>query len=103
STVAAPYRVRSDRPGRRSSVLADALRGALMHVTEHVPGDPAHLDLLRTLGDPVAAMVPVDVLERLVPGVTEPAMHLQGPGGRLAAQPDRLGAAHRHPIRPAVH
>jgi hypothetical protein len=37
-------------------------------MAEQVAGHPAHLDLLGPLGDPVAAMVAVDVLEGLVPG-----------------------------------
>src|SRR5262245_33525099 len=72
-------------PGRRPSALADALRGALAHIAEHVAGDPPHLDLLGALGDPIPAVVPVDVLERLMPGVAEPAVHLHGPVGGLAA------------------
>ena len=46
---------------------ADALRRLLVHEAEHVAGDPSHLDLLGALGDAVATVVAVDVLERLVP------------------------------------
>ena len=74
----------------------DALRGLLLHEAEHVAGDAAHLDLLGALGDPVAAVVAVDVLERLVPRVAEPAVHLHRPVGRLAAQPVGPVVAHRH-------
>src|SRR5215470_15466453 len=67
-----------------------------MHVAEHVPGHPAHLNLLSALGDPVAAMVAVDVLERLVPGVTQPAVNLHRPVRGFAAQPVRPVVAHGH-------
>src|SRR5262245_60177487 len=49
---------------RRSGRTGDPLGLGLGHEAEHVAGDPAHLDLLGTLGDPVAAVVAVDVLER---------------------------------------
>src|SRR3954452_14308049 len=73
----------------------DALRGLLLHEPEQVAGDAAHLDLLAALRDPVAAMMAVDVLERHVPRVTEPAVHLHGAVGGLAAQPVRPVVAHR--------
>src|SRR5262245_47684015 len=73
-------------PGRRPSALAGVFRDPLAHVAEHVASDPAHLDFLGALGDPVPAVVPVDVLERLMPGVAEPAVHLHGTVRRLAAQ-----------------
>src|SRR5215467_8954540 len=54
-------------PASISLTVAHALRRALAHVAEHVPGDPPHLDLLGAFGDPVPAVMAVDVLERLVP------------------------------------
>ena len=55
----------------------------LAHEAEEVAGDTAHLDLLGAFGDPVAAVVAVDVLERLVAGVAEAAVDLHRPVGRL--------------------
>src|SRR4051794_38426901 len=43
---------------------------------EEVLGDLAHLDLLRALGDPVPAVVAVDVLERHVAAVADAAAGL---------------------------
>src|SRR5439155_6872601 len=45
---------------------------------EEAAGDGADLDLLRALGDPVAAVVAVDVLERLGAAVADPAVDLDG-------------------------
>ena len=80
-------------------LLRNALGGALAHEAEHVSGDPPHLDLFRPLGDPVAPVVAIDMLERLVAGIAEPAMHLHRPVGRLAAQPVRPVVAHRNLVR----
>ena len=44
-------------------------------------------------------MVPVDVLEGLVPGVAQAAEHLHGPVGGLAAQPVGHVIAHRDRLR----
>src|SRR5689334_1233083 len=74
----------------------DALRRPLLHEAEHVAGDPSHLDLLAAFGDPVAAVVPVDVLERHLAGVAESAVYLDRAVGRLTAQPVRPVVAHRH-------
>ncbi len=68
---------RRPRPTRS---LAHALGGPLAHEAEHVAGDAAHLDLLGALGDAVAAVVAVDVLERLVARVAEPAEAPASPG-----------------------
>ena len=43
--------------------LDDALRRALIHEPEQVTGDAPHLDFLRALGDPVAAVMAVMVDE----------------------------------------
>ncbi len=59
-----PRAHRAALPG--GAALVDALGRLLLHEPEEVASDPAHLDLLASLGDPVAAMVSVDVLERLV-------------------------------------
>src|ERR1700686_3234154 len=66
------------------------------HEAEQEAGDLAHLDLLRTLGDAVAPVVAIDVLERLGSRVADAAVHLHGAIGRLAAQPVRPIIAHRH-------
>ena len=79
---------------RPASVFRDALGRLLVHEAEHVAGDAAHLDLLGAFGDAVAAVVAVDVLERLVPRVAEAAVHLHGPVGGLAAQPVGPVVAH---------
>src|SRR5690348_6235069 len=70
-----------------AGLRGDALEGVGLDEAEQVACHPPHLDLLGPLGDAVAAVVPVDVLERLVPGVAQAAVHLHGPVGRLAAQP----------------
>ena len=57
---------------------------------------PADLDLLGALGDPVAAVVSVDVLERLVTAVSEAAEDLHGPVGGVADQPVGPVVGHRH-------
>src|SRR5262249_20075976 len=74
-------------PATSARLLLDhALWRALLHEAEHVAGDAAHLDLLGALGDPVAAVVAVDVLEGLVTRVAEAAVHLHRAVGRLAAE-----------------
>src|SRR5581483_8557254 len=55
----------------------------------------AHLDLLGAFRDAVAAVVAVDVLERLVARVAEAAMGLHRAVGCLAAQPVAPVIAHR--------
>src|SRR5688500_17130083 len=82
--------VSSSRSRMENSVLARP------HVAEQVACHLAHLDLLRSLGDAVAAVVAVDVLERLVARITQAAVHLHGAVGRLADQPVRPVVAHRH-------
>src|SRR6516165_8260255 len=47
----------------------------------------AHLNLLAALRNAVAPMVPVDVFEGLVAGVTDPAMYLHGAISRFTAKP----------------
>src|SRR5215510_12248310 len=54
----------------------------------------AHLNLFAALRDAVAPMVPVDVFERLVTRVTDPAVHLHRPISGFAAQPVRPVVAH---------
>src|SRR4051812_38703000 len=58
-------------PSLIGTTLDHALWRPLAHETEHVAGDAAHLNLLGPFRDPVAPMVAVDVLERLVAGVAE--------------------------------
>src|SRR5207248_2568654 len=68
--------------------------GVRLDEAEQVARHPPHLDLLGALGDAVAAVVPVDVLERAVPRVAQAAVHLHGPVGGLAAQPVGHVVAH---------
>src|SRR5215470_10191199 len=82
-----------------SLTLAHAFRRALAHVPEHVPGDPPHLDLFGPFGDPVPPVVAVNVLERFMPRVAQPAVHLHRAVGSLAAQPVGPVVAHRHLVR----
>src|SRR5205085_3315771 len=57
------------------------------HIAEQESRHFALLDFLAAFGDAVAAVMPVDVLERLVARITHPAMHLHGAVGGVAAQP----------------
>src|SRR5216684_2614787 len=65
------------------------------HIAEQKSRHFPLLDFLAAFGDAVAAMVAVDVFERLVTRVTHAAMHLHGAIGGLAAQPVRPKIAHR--------
>jgi Cys-tRNA(Pro)/Cys-tRNA(Cys) deacylase len=56
-----------DGGGYQPVLRGDAFEGVGLDEAEQVARDPAHLDLLGALGDAVAAVVPVDVLERPVP------------------------------------
>src|SRR3954453_5459925 len=73
-----------------------SLRCLLAHEAEQVAGDAPHLDLLGALGDAGAAVVAVDVLERLVARVAEAAVHLHGAVGGVAAQSVADVVAHRY-------
>src|SRR5690606_28906770 len=95
----------SPHPTRLSHLLAcrqaysgrpHALGRLARHETEQVSGDSAHLDLVGPLGDAVAAVVTVDVLERLVPRVAAPAEDLHRLVGGVTAQAIGLVVAHRH-------
>ncbi len=78
---------RNDLPAllRRPHLLAPR-----PHIAEEEAGDLAHLDFLGAFGDPAAPVMPVNMLERLVPGIADAAMHLHGAVGGLTAQPVRL-------------
>src|SRR3979490_3649959 len=65
------------------------------HIAEQESGDLALLDFLAAFGDAVAAVMPVDVFERLVTRIAHAAMYLHGAVGGLAAQPVRPVIAHR--------
>src|SRR5262245_37990640 len=95
SAAESPAIIRSSRP-RRGSFFRDAFWCALLHEAEHVAGDPPRLDLFGALGDAVAAVVAIDVLEGLVAGVAETAVDLHGAIRRLAAHAVRPEVAHRH-------
>src|SRR5438105_3803130 len=94
------YRPRGERPhvsdNRLSEHWAPGKPGA-RHISagaeaEQLLSDLAHLDLLGALGDAVAAVVPVDVLERHVTAVAEPAARLHRAVGGFA----------RETVRPVV-
>jgi len=59
-----------------------------------MPAHFAHLDLFCALGDAVAAVVAVDMFERLMAGIADPAMYLHRPVGSIADQP--VGAIVTH-------
>src|SRR5258706_8857196 len=82
---AAPRRSRCR--GRTRQPLSSAARTLAAEV-EQVLRDAPNLHFLGTLGDAIAAVVTVDVLERQRAAVTDAAMHLHCPVSRLAAQPD---------------
>src|SRR6185369_7741119 len=65
---------------------------------EQGAGDAADLDLLAALGDAVAAVMAVDVLERRVARIADAAMDLDRPVRRLADQPVGAVIRHRHPF-----
>src|SRR5215218_184430 len=69
---------------------------------EQVSGDVANLDLLRALGDAVPPVVTVDVLEGLVSGVPDAAVHLHRAVGRLADETVGAVVAHRDLVADAA-
>src|SRR5438270_5987619 len=69
------------------------------HIAEQESRHFAFLDLLTALGDAVAAMMPVDMLERLMARIAHSTMHLHGAIGGLTAQPVCPEVAHRHLVR----
>src|SRR6202045_3470154 len=72
------------------------------HIAEQESGDLALLDFLAAFGDAVAAVMPVDVLERLVTRVAHAAMHLHGAVGGFAAQTVGPEITHRDLVRHGV-
>src|SRR5436190_13805490 len=66
---------------------------------EQVLADLAHLDLFRSFGDAIAAVVPVDVLERHVPAVAETAARLHCPVGGVTRETVGAVVAHRDEVR----
>src|SRR5579883_1399915 len=95
-------------PRLRGKVARSAGRGSLLRCgrgllrapeAEQRAGDAADLDLLRALGDAVAAVMAVDVLERRVARIADAAMHLDRAVRRLAYQPVGAVVRHRHPLR----
>jgi len=60
---------------------------------------PPHLDLLGAVGDAVAAVVAIDVLERLVARVADRAVHLHRAIRGLADETVRAVVAHRDLVR----
>src|ERR1700680_818788 len=67
--------------------------------TEHHLRDAPHLYLLRAFGNSIASMMPVDVLERFVARIAQPAVDLHRAIGSLANQPVRAIVAHRPLVR----
>src|SRR5882762_4136516 len=82
----ARVRLRERRNRSRSCLwlFAQALIASLGTELEHPLRHPPDLDLLGSLGNPVPAVMTVDVLERLVPAVADAAVDLHGPVGGLA-------------------
>src|SRR5450755_4851569 len=72
------------------------------HIPKQKPRHFPLLDFLAALGDAVAAVVAVDMFERLVARVAHAAMHLHGAVGGLAAQTIRPEIAHRNLVRERV-
>src|SRR6185503_17822079 len=79
---ARPPRAAAAPPRGRSLRLAP-----LAHESEQVTRHIADLDLLGALRDPVAPVMAIDVLERIVPRVADPAVHLDRLVRRIAHQP----------------
>src|SRR3954464_11204307 len=82
------------------------------HIAEQESRHLALLDFLAAFGDAVAAVVAVDVLERLVSRTAHAAMYLPGAVGGLETQPVGAEITHRHfvgqrllhfDLREAVH
>src|SRR5580700_8655138 len=65
---------------------ASCLAGSLFAEFEQSLRHPTDLDLLGALGDPIPAVVTVDVLERLVTAVTQAAEDRHGTIGGVADQ-----------------
>src|ERR1700738_2595993 len=90
-------RVRSARP------LSGPSQSARQAVSFSRPAEleqslrhPADLYLLRALGDSVPAVMPVDVFERLVAGVSDTAEHLHRTVGGITHQAIGAVVGHRH-------
>src|SRR6266851_4060910 len=80
------------------SVMISSARPFLAAHAEQMPRHFADLDLLRAFGDAIAAVVAIDVLERLVAGITDATVHLDCQIRRLAGEPVAAVVRHRHPI-----
>src|SRR5580704_1772615 len=65
------------------------------HIAEQKPRDLSLLDFLAAFGDAVAAVVAIDVLERLVARIAHAAMHLHGAIRGFTTQPVCPEIAHR--------
>ena len=87
--------VEVERGARIDSVHAAV---ALLAEGEQVLRHATHLHFLRAFGDPVAAMVAIDMLEGEGAAVTHAAMHLHGAVGGLAAESVRAEIADRHHV-----
>src|ERR1700681_1251823 len=80
---------------RRGASALPPLMLPFPHIPKQKSRDLAFLDFLAAFGDAVAAVMPVDVFERLVARVAHAAMHLHGAVGGFAAKAVRPKIAHR--------
>src|SRR5579883_2378222 len=83
------------RTMRRSVTRSPALAA---HHAEEMARHLADLDLLGAFGDAIAAVMAIDMLEGLVPGITHAAMDLDREIGRLAGEAIAAVIRHRNPI-----
>src|SRR5271166_6739970 len=77
----------STRPNNKARRSCRVILGSFLTELEQSLGHPPNLDFLGALGDPVAAVMAIDVFERLVAAVAETAEDLHGAVGRVAHQP----------------
>ena len=76
----------------------DAFRCPLLHESEHIACDAAFLDLFRTFGNTISAVMTIDVLERFVASVADAPVDLDRTVGCVADQAVRAVVAHRHAV-----
>src|SRR5258708_17693687 len=93
-------RSRGRAPAPRQVSAPVRPRRSLAAELEQTLGHSADLDLFGALGDPVATVVAVDVLERLVAAVAEAARDLHPTIGRVAHPPGGAIVGHPPLFRP---
>src|SRR5271167_2169096 len=84
---------------RESDPCAAPGSGLAADVSEEMPGHVSQLDLLRSLCDAITPVMPVDMLERLRAGVSNPSVHLHGAIGGVAGEQIRPVVRHRDAVR----